>query len=203
LCILFVIEIRNTFLVFDKIYLIATGFTEDLMNKMVLSLFAGLAMVAWMPVGLHAGDKDTKINIKKIYKKRCLKCHGIKGDGKGKGAKLIKSVEVTAFTSSKWSDDRTDEQIFDAIKFGPKAKSVKVNKKMKAYKSKLKDPEIKALVKYIRAFGKTKGEKSKKKVSKEKKKSEKSEKSSEDKSEKDDSKSKSDKTESKSEKKSE
>ena len=51
------------------------------------------------------------------------------------------------FTSEKWQTTTAEEEIEDAISNGvPKTK-------MAAFKSKLSDAEIQALVTYVRAFG--------------------------------------------------
>lgn len=80
------------------------------------------------------------INASAIYEaQKCGICHGLDGKGKVKG--------VPDFTDKAWQQKTTDAAMFTQIKKG------KVPQ-MPAYEGKLTDPEIGALVSYIRTFGK-------------------------------------------------
>ncbi|HUI42973.1 MAG TPA: c-type cytochrome [Terriglobia bacterium] len=75
-----------------------------------------------------------------IFTQNCQMCHG--ADGKGYAA-----IKTPDFTDKKWQASITDKQIFDVVKNG------KSGTMMAAFGNKLKDDEIKAVVKRIRAFG--------------------------------------------------
>lgn len=97
-------------------------------------------------LGLAAADGP------KLYEKFCLKCHGAQGKGDGKSAKLF-DPRPNDFTQAKWQSKVTDAQIFDAVKLGTKASTIKVGKKMPAFDKKMNDEEIKATVAVVRGFG--------------------------------------------------
>ena len=80
----------------------------------------------------------------KIWEKRCAFCHGADGKSQTKKGRQYKAPD---FTKAKWQKETTDEEIVDAITNGvPKSK-------MPAFKEKLSPEEIKAMVPYLRAFG--------------------------------------------------
>ncbi len=86
-----------------------------------------------------AGVKSAQEN----WDKRCIACHGADGKGKTKRGRKLKAPD---FTSDKWQKDTAEEEIEDAIANGvPKTK-------MPAFKGKLSDAEVQALVKFVRAF---------------------------------------------------
>ena len=77
-----------------------------------------------------------------VYKGKCVACHGADGKGQtpmGKNMKLrdLGSPEV---------QKQTDKELYDWTALG--------KGKMPAYKDKLKDDEIKALVTHMRTFAK-------------------------------------------------
>ena len=69
---------------------------------------------------------------------KCATCHGADGKGKIKGAR--------DFTDAAWQKKESDSELAAVIKNGKKP--------MPPYGEKLSDDEIKALVAYIRSFGK-------------------------------------------------
>ena len=107
---------------------------KSILRLVVIPALACLALAA---VG-YADEVDGAA----LYKQRCSMCHG--QDGKG-----ISFMKTPDFTDPKWQSDRTDAQITDTIKNG------KPDTAMKPYGggAELKDDEIQALVKQIRAFG--------------------------------------------------
>ena len=70
---------------------------------------------------------------------KCVGCHGPDGKGKVKG--------VPDFTSAEWQKKESNDDLIRQIKNGEPPK-------MPAYKDKLSDVEIKALVGHIRSFAK-------------------------------------------------
>lgn len=81
-----------------------------------------------------------KIDYKKIFKNRCLKCHGFDGKGTKRGKKL----GSPDFTNAEWQASVTDEQLLNSITNG--------TKRMPKQSTKLGPEEIKAMVKYVRYF---------------------------------------------------
>ncbi len=56
-------------------------------------------------------------NTRKTYQWYCAQCHGIEGKGNGLNAKLL-TVPPRNHTKAEYLETRTDEQLFEAIKFG-------------------------------------------------------------------------------------
>jgi cytochrome c553 len=87
-------------------------------------------------------------DVKELYEKSCVKCHG--ADGKGE-TKMGKKVGVKDLTDAKIQGEFTDEQAFKTIKEGKKDKEDKVL--MKPIEG-ATDDEIKALVAHVRSLKK-------------------------------------------------
>lgn len=104
---------------------------------LLLSLTVFVASVA----SLRAAD------AKEIWEKNCAKCHG--NDGKG-DTKMGKKVGVKDYTDAKVQAEMTDDRMFKSIKEGIKDGD---KTKMKPAEG-LSDDEIKAMVGFVRAFGK-------------------------------------------------
>ena len=81
-----------------------------------------------------------------IYKAKCKGCHG--DDGKGQTKVGIKE-KVADLSTAEYQTHHSDADIKKMI-----AEGSPENSKMKAFKEKLSDAEINALVKYVRAFKK-------------------------------------------------
>lgn len=82
------------------------------------------------------------------YKKHCASCHAADGSG---NTKMGKKSGARDYRDPKVQASFSDSEGFKATKEGVKKDG---KEKMKAYSSKLSDAQIKALVKYIRAFKK-------------------------------------------------
>ncbi len=78
-----------------------------------------------------------------VYASKCGTCHG----KDGRGIPNWRSKGQPDFTDAKWQKSKSDAQISDATKNGK-------GKYMPAFKTKLSDDEITAVVARIRAFGK-------------------------------------------------
>jgi mono/diheme cytochrome c family protein len=78
-----------------------------------------------------------------LYAAKCAICHG----KDGRGLPNWRSKGQPDFSDAKWQKSRTDAQIADATKNGK-------GKFMPAFKAKLSDEEINAVVTRIRTFGK-------------------------------------------------
>ena len=112
------------------------------MKKLLTLSIAIIAVSA-----LSASAADAKAN----YESNCAKCHG--ADGKGQ-TKIGQMLKIKDFTDAKVQADMKDEDMTKAIKEGIKDADGKT--KMKAYvtgaDTPLTDPEVKALVAYVRGL---------------------------------------------------
>lgn len=82
----------------------------------------------------------TKVNGADIFKEKCSMCHGI--DGKGYAA-----IKTPNFTDPKWQAAHPDKELRNAVENGVKGTA------MVSFKDKLSQPEISAVLKYIRSLG--------------------------------------------------
>jgi mono/diheme cytochrome c family protein len=78
-----------------------------------------------------------------IWQMKCKSCHGEDGRSRTKKGRKFNAPD---FTTGKWQNDTTDEEIYIAIHDGvPRTK-------MPSFKAKLSEEEIQAMVPYLRAF---------------------------------------------------
>jgi cytochrome c oxidase cbb3-type subunit 3 len=84
---------------------------------------------------------------RQTYQWYCSQCHGVKGKGDGINAKFL-TVPPRNHTKAAYLETRTDEQIFEAIKFG--GLSVGRAPCMPAWGDTLAEDTIHSLVRYIR-----------------------------------------------------
>lgn len=94
-----------------------------------------MLVVALAPIAFAADGAAT-------YKAKCASCHGV--DGKGQSA-MGKKMNLRDLGSPE-VQKQTDKELYDWTAVG--------KGKMPAYKDKLTDAEIKALVVHMRAFAK-------------------------------------------------
>ncbi len=78
---------------------------------------------------------------KKLYKQRCVKCHG--ADGKGETA-LGQTVGATDFTDSEWQKRAADQRLLNSMTYGRGL--------MPSFGKKLSKERINILLGYVRAF---------------------------------------------------
>ena len=104
----------------------------------VLAVCLGLGSVS-----LLAAD------VQENWTKHCGSCHG--KDGKG-DTKAGKKADVKDLTDAKYQASFTDEQMFQQIKDGMKDKSGK--ERMKPFRDKLSEDEIKAIGAFVRTLKK-------------------------------------------------
>ena len=88
-------------------------------------------------------------DVKENWEKHCASCHG--KDGKGE-TKAGKKADVKDLTDAKYQASFTDEQMFQQIKDGMKDKSGK--ERMKPFRDKLSEDEIKAIGAFVRTLKK-------------------------------------------------
>ena len=110
-------------------------------TKTLVRTLAAAALLALAFSAARAAD------AKETWEKNCAKCHG--SDGKG-DTKMGKKVGVKDYTDAKVQAEMTDDRMFKSVKEGIKDGD---KTKMKPAEG-LSDDEIKAMVAYVRAFGK-------------------------------------------------
>jgi|SRR4029450_3354209 mono/diheme cytochrome c family protein len=103
----------------------------------VVSMLALCSLV--LSVGWAVADPDGKA----LYDSKCASCHGADGVAKEMWAKK----GARNFNDPAWQKEKADEDLTKATTDGIP------DKKMPAYKDKLKPEEITAVVKYIRTLG--------------------------------------------------
>jgi mono/diheme cytochrome c family protein len=142
-------KISPTFILSYCIFLIAAGITgcsEKSAEETRLPLrtdsysTAPLEKITPEPVVVTEKTRET-------YQWYCAQCHGIQGKGDGINAKFL-TVPPRNHTKAKYLETRTDEQFFEAIKFG--GLSVGRAPCMPAWGNTLNDSTIHELVRYIR-----------------------------------------------------
>jgi cytochrome c553 len=101
-----------------------------------------LALAAALAV--RAGAADVNEN----WKTHCMACHGKDGKGQTKAGKM---AGVKDQTDSQYQATLNDEKMFTSVKEGLNEGG---KEKMKPFKEKLSDDEIKALVAYVRSLKK-------------------------------------------------
>ncbi len=92
-----------------------------------------------------AAAPGSEASVEEVYAKRCIFCHAEDGTGHTKKGKQLR---VPDFTSAKWQKHTDDDEIIDIVENGnPK-------RKMPAFKDKLTEEQIYALVPFLRSFAK-------------------------------------------------
>ena len=105
------------------------------MRKTIGSLAIALLTGMAAPAFAQAPEKWGKL---------CAKCHG--EDGKGK-TKMGEKLKIGDMTSSAWQAERKDADMKKTIREGSPAK-----KKPATPADKLTDPELEAMVKFVRSL---------------------------------------------------
>jgi mono/diheme cytochrome c family protein len=91
-----------------------------------------------------------EIDAAALYKQHCFKCHGTYGKAE---TKMGKNLKLKDYTDPAVQEKMTDEEMIAATRDGV---FVDGKEKMKAFKDKLSEDEIKAITALIRTFkGKT------------------------------------------------
>jgi mono/diheme cytochrome c family protein len=69
------------------------------------------------PFDAEDPDEDVIKAAKRIYKRKCKKCHGADGDGQGSAAEDIE-IKPTDFTTAGYFDERKDGQLYWILEKG-------------------------------------------------------------------------------------
>ena len=88
-------------------------------------------------------------DVKENWTKHCASCHGKDGKGQTKAGKM---ADVKDLTDATYQASFTDDQMIQQMREGMKDKSGK--ERMKPFRDKLSDEELKALVAFVRALKK-------------------------------------------------
>ena len=96
-----------------------------------------------------AGASLLAADVQENWTKHCASCHGKEGKGETKAGK---KADVKDLTDAKYQASFTDEQMFQQIKDGMKDKSGK--ERMKPFRDKLSEDEIKAIGAFVRTLKK-------------------------------------------------
>lgn len=81
--------------------------------------------------------------IRKIFKRKCIKCHGSDGTGNTTFGQI---VGATNFTDAEWQERVDDKRLLNSIKHG--------RGQMPAFGEKLTEEQIYSLMSYVRTFKK-------------------------------------------------
>lgn len=115
------------------------------MNKLATLILAlivsSVVFAAGAPANISAPGPVADGNA--VYAANCIKCHG----KDGRGFPNWRAKGQPDFTDANWQKSRTDAQLINVTKSGK-------GKLMPAFKPKLSDDEVTAVVARIRAFGK-------------------------------------------------
>ena len=89
------------------------------------------------------GEKRTELqkgrDAKALYDQSCASCHGKDGQARSFRGKHIHARDLS---NTRWQEEASDERIFNSISNG--------KGKMPAFRKKLSEEEINALVDYVR-----------------------------------------------------
>jgi cytochrome c553 len=107
-----------------------------------LLLLTAMFVPFFLPNPLRAAD------VQANWAKHCASCHGKDGKGQTKAGRM---AGVKDQTDAQYQSGLADDKMFAAIKDGLTADG---KEKMKPFKDKLSDDEIKALVAHVRTLKK-------------------------------------------------
>ncbi|MBL9201012.1 MAG: cytochrome c [Opitutaceae bacterium] len=106
-----------------------------------------LGLVATMAAAATAPTASADAASQRMWAKHCADCHG--KDGRSQ-TRLGRKSGAPDLTDKKVQAKLTDDDIFKAIKLG--RKNAKGEEKMEAFGGAIADPEITALIAYVRSL---------------------------------------------------
>lgn len=115
--------------------------TAKLATLILVVIISSCALVIGKPASRIPASPVADGNA--VYTAHCIKCHG----KDGRGFPNYRAKGQPDFTDANWQKSRTDAQLINATKGGK-------GKLMPAFKPKLSDEEITAVVARIRSFAK-------------------------------------------------
>ncbi len=111
-------------------------------GRVVIGIFALLAVVLLVVWAVPASAADAESG-QKIYKQKCLMCHGANGAGDGSMGKMLKPPPPS-FADANRMAERKDDDLITRIKEGKSP--------MPSYGSRLSDTQIQDVLAYIRTL---------------------------------------------------
>ncbi|MFQ5895968.1 MAG: c-type cytochrome [Nitrospinota bacterium] len=128
-------------------------------TRTILAAAAGLLAAVGMWGGPRAEPRKGDFALgKAVYEEICFSCHGIKGDGKGPSWRNTKP-RPQAFANPDYMARITDHYMYEVVKYGKLAvlkRAVKGSPlqsvPMPSFEDVLEDDEIRALIRFERAF---------------------------------------------------
>ena len=105
-------------------------------------------MLACFSLSMNAQAADKK--IERLYGSKCGSCHGKDGKAQTEKGKKMLMRDIASDEFQKISDDDMKKAINEGLKHDKNG----VKQEMDGYKDEIKDPEVDALVKYMREFKK-------------------------------------------------
>ena len=109
----------------------------------IIALFSILALKGASRTASENNAPQASGDARTIFDAKCAKCHGKDGRAKGIKAKLIHARDLS---DADWQDKVTEERLFNSISNG--------RNDMPAFKKKLSEEQINALVTYVRQLKK-------------------------------------------------
>ena len=106
-------------------------------------------VVAVLPV-FFVFATAAQIDGNQVYGKNCQKCHGPEGKGDGPAAKFLKGQSMGDFTNGEEMSKYSDDDLYKLISEGGKA--VGKSKIMTAYKDKLDEAQIRAVISHLKTL---------------------------------------------------
>lgn len=117
---------------------------------LVFSLALGYFFIALIPMAQASSDThQARVLVakakdaKKLYKQKCVKCHGTDGAGYTPQGEVL---GATNFSDSEWQERVEDQRLINSITHG--------RGQMPAFGKKLSKEQITSLLIYVRAFKK-------------------------------------------------
>lgn len=122
-----------------------------------LNFVWAMALAGWLPLLAStpaAADDAALAKAQESYQTYCKKCHGEHGKGDGPGAAML-NPKPRDFADCQNMQKRSDDELFKVISEGGEA--VKMSADMQPWGGTLSEPEIHALVQFVRSFCKPGG----------------------------------------------
>ena len=118
--------------------------TEELLCLAVVGALCLFSTVAIATRAIaHDAEPSPVADAASIFNAKCAKCHGHDGRSKTMRGKLTHARDLS---DASWQNDVSDERLFNSISNG--------KGKMPAFKKKIADSDIDALVSYVRRLRK-------------------------------------------------
>jgi mono/diheme cytochrome c family protein len=109
----------------------------------IFTVVAAAALAVFTVLGATKLNEPAAADAATIYNRQCLSCHGRDGRGRTRRGRQTHARDMT---DASWQDDVSDERLFNSISNG--------RGKMPAFRKKISENDIDALVAYVRRMRK-------------------------------------------------